>query len=142
MMLANIMSTFKRARAADTDEGGRGTVALARYAIFALVALSILPASAAQLHAVAQDNSERQGEAESKQPSEQRKYDSAERTRQTVVAGYADILQIALIEEKQQRTDFVWNDLRFDASGKRPVMKLEMSRQELGNLLIEKITPN
>ena len=66
MMLAEILNTMTGARPADT-RGRRGVAALVRYVAVALVALSVIPASAAQTRGAAPDKSKPQGEAGSKQ---------------------------------------------------------------------------
>ena len=72
-MLTGLLSKMTRACAADAPEGPRGLYALVRYAVLGLVALSVLPASAAQFKVSAQDNSQQPGGAEARQSSEQQK---------------------------------------------------------------------
>ncbi|HVF51665.1 MAG TPA: hypothetical protein VNA19_16390 [Pyrinomonadaceae bacterium] len=67
-------------------------------------------------------------------PTEQR---ASERAR-----GYGGLLAIARLLKKERAESVVYQNMKISSSGKRLAIKLEMSREAAGNLLLKQITPN
>lgn len=59
-----------------------------------------------------------------------------------LASGYGALITVARFKNKGRETEEVWNNMTFSANGKQLAMKLEMSRQTAGNLLLKQITPN
>ncbi|HEX5707488.1 MAG TPA: hypothetical protein VFX96_09345 [Pyrinomonadaceae bacterium] len=66
---------------------------------------------------------------------------SAERANELAL-GYGGMLLVARRRAAERPTLPLWNSVRLSANGKQLVMRLEMPREQAGNLLLQRITPN
>jgi hypothetical protein len=56
--------------------------------------------------------------------------------------GYDALFQMARVVNRDRQTAVVYNGMTASASGKQLAFRLEMSRADAGNLLLQQITPN
>lgn len=121
-------------------------MSLARYAVLGAVALSILPVSAASLPLTAQEMPKQQGGAGPKQSPEQQGQDVSARVADAGRVTLPPRVNIKPLKDLWLKgklyEGLVWNSLKVSASGKHLVMKLEMTREAAGNLLLKQIMPN
>lgn len=56
--------------------------------------------------------------------------------------GYGVLLALAQFTKKERAESVVYRNMKVSSSGKRLAVRLEMSREAAGNLLLQQITPN
>jgi hypothetical protein len=59
-----------------------------------------------------------------------------------MAGSYNNLLALGRIFRNGKRERVILNNMTVTSSGKQLVLKLEMSRAELGNLLLKQVTPN
>ena len=148
-MPTDFLNTITRARAASHDLPRRVVASLARYAVLGLVALSILPTTyaAEANHTLAtQDQSNAQGDAQLALDKQIAVTINAESDLEQRASVMANLIGVAAKHQSNKKTGtdetVAWNNMKVSASGKVLTLKLEMSREAAGNLLLKQITPN
>jgi hypothetical protein len=66
---------------------------------------------------------------------------SAQRAEE-LARGYRAMINVARLMKRGTDETAVLNNMKISSSGKQLVMRLDMSRQQMGNILLKQITPN